>query len=73
MADSLMMKMVMNDGSCFSFAMFHDVRIPRENLLNKTGDVSPDGRYITPFKVSLSHGEEAGTIMDVNGVVVWSI
>ncbi|XP_041638400.1 peroxisomal acyl-coenzyme A oxidase 3 [Cheilinus undulatus] len=32
------------------FAMFHGVRIPRENLLNKTGDVTPDGRYVTPYK-----------------------
>ncbi|CAN9509757.1 unnamed protein product [Ophioblennius macclurei] len=32
------------------FAMFHKVRIPRENLLNKTGDVTPDGRYVTPYK-----------------------
>ncbi|KAM6949419.1 peroxisomal acyl-coenzyme A oxidase 3 [Aplochiton taeniatus] len=32
------------------FALFHNVRIPRENMLNKTGDVTADGRYITPFK-----------------------
>uniref|UniRef100_A0A667ZVK8 Acyl-coenzyme A oxidase n=1 Tax=Myripristis murdjan TaxID=586833 RepID=A0A667ZVK8_9TELE len=32
------------------FALFHNVRIPRENMLNKTGDVAPDGRYVTPFK-----------------------
>ncbi|XP_017282516.1 peroxisomal acyl-coenzyme A oxidase 3 [Kryptolebias marmoratus] len=31
------------------FVMFHNVRIPQENLLNKTGDVTPDGRYVTPF------------------------
>ena len=38
---------------CFhSFVAFHKVRIPRENLLNKTGDVTPDGRYVTPYKVS---------------------
>lgn len=33
------------------FAMFHNVRIPRENLLNNTGDVTADGNYVTPFKV----------------------
>ena len=33
------------------FATFNSVRIPRENLLNRTGDVSFDGKYITPFKV----------------------
>ncbi|XP_058481974.1 peroxisomal acyl-coenzyme A oxidase 3 [Solea solea] len=32
------------------FVMFNNVRIPRENLLNKTGDVTPDGQYVTPFK-----------------------
>ncbi len=33
------------------FATFNNVRVPSENLLNKTGDVTPEGVYITPFKV----------------------
>lgn len=29
--------------------MFSNYRIPRENLLNKTGDVKPDGTYESVF------------------------
>jgi hypothetical protein len=29
--------------------MFHNYRIPRENLLNRTGDINEDGEYETQF------------------------
>nr|XP_002731777.1 PREDICTED: peroxisomal acyl-coenzyme A oxidase 3-like [Saccoglossus kowalevskii] len=31
------------------FLMFNNVRIPRQSLLNKTGDVTSAGKYTTPF------------------------
>lgn len=33
------------------FMQFNDYRIPREYLLNRTGDVKEDGTYVTPYKV----------------------
>lgn len=32
------------------FVSFNHVRIPRENLLNRTADVTPAGKYVTPYK-----------------------
>ncbi|XP_068085337.1 peroxisomal acyl-coenzyme A oxidase 3 isoform X2 [Anabrus simplex] len=32
------------------FVMFNNYGIPRENLMNKLGDVTPEGAYVTPFK-----------------------
>ncbi|HIE85224.1 MAG TPA: acyl-CoA oxidase, partial [Dehalococcoidia bacterium] len=31
------------------FLMFNQYRIPREALLNKTGDVTPEGKYQSPY------------------------
>jgi acyl-CoA oxidase len=32
------------------FVAFNQLRIPRENLLDKFGDVTPEGQYVTPYK-----------------------
>lgn len=32
------------------FIMFNNFRIPKENLLSKTGNVTPEGKYVTPYK-----------------------
>ncbi|XP_059820871.1 peroxisomal acyl-coenzyme A oxidase 3 isoform X1 [Hypanus sabinus] len=34
------------------FSLFDNVRIPRENLLNRNGDVTPEGNYVTSSKDS---------------------
>ena len=43
--------------------MFDHYRIPREYLLNKTGDVTPEGEYVTPYKdLSKRHGDSISSL-----------
>lgn len=45
------------------FLLFNNYEIPRENLLNKLGDVSEDGQYITPYKdPNKRHGAALGSL-----------
>ncbi|XP_063519547.1 peroxisomal acyl-coenzyme A oxidase 3 isoform X2 [Pongo pygmaeus] len=37
------------------FAMFHKVRVPRQSLLNRMGDVTPEGTYVSSFKDVRQH------------------
>ncbi|XP_070228872.1 peroxisomal acyl-coenzyme A oxidase 3 isoform X2 [Bos mutus] len=41
------------------FAMFHKVRIPRQDLLNRSGDVTPEGAYVTHVKDVGQHFSES--------------
>ena len=34
------------------FLVLHNYRVPKENLLSKTGEVTPEGKYISPYKAS---------------------
>ena len=53
--------------------MFNNYEIPRENLLNKLGDVLEDGQYVTPFKdPSKRHGAALGAL-SVGRVTITSI
>ncbi|GAB1597420.1 peroxisomal acyl-coenzyme A oxidase 3-like [Argonauta hians] len=44
------------------FISFNNVRIPRENLLNKNADVTVDGQYISPYKKKDRLGVSLGAL-----------
>ncbi|XP_076251581.1 peroxisomal acyl-coenzyme A oxidase 3-like [Rhynchophorus ferrugineus] len=45
------------------FLILNNYEIPRENLLNKLGDITDDGQYVTPFKdKNKRHGAALGTL-----------
>lgn len=50
---------------------FNHYRIPKENLLNKTGDVTEEGQYLSPFKGKERFGESMGALsMGRMGIVM---
>ncbi|KAJ8913816.1 hypothetical protein NQ315_003725 [Exocentrus adspersus] len=45
------------------FVQFNNYKLPRENLLNKFGDVTEDGEYVTPIKdPNKRHGAALGSL-----------
>ncbi|XP_060528904.1 peroxisomal acyl-coenzyme A oxidase 3-like [Cylas formicarius] len=45
------------------FVIFNNYKIPQENLLNKLGDVTKDGKYVTLFKdPNKRHGASLGAL-----------
>ncbi|KAM4049419.1 peroxisomal acyl-coenzyme A oxidase 3 isoform 1-T2 [Anomaloglossus baeobatrachus] len=60
------------------FAMFHNVRIPHENLLNRTGDISTSGNYTSVYKDPKQRlGASLGTLssgrVSIIGMVVTNL
>ncbi|XP_077333976.1 peroxisomal acyl-coenzyme A oxidase 3 [Lithobates pipiens] len=57
------------------FAMFHNVRIPQENLLNSTGDITSSGTYTSRYKdpkqrLGASLGTLSGGRVSIIGMTV---
>lgn len=47
----------------FRFVMFDQYRVPHTALLNKTGNVTEDGQYVTPFRdPNKRHGASLGAL-----------
>lgn len=60
------------------FAMFHNVRIPYENLLNRTGDISSSGNYTSVYKdpkqrVGASLGSLSSGRVSITGMAVTNL
>lgn len=55
------------------FVMFDNYRIPKENLLSRTGDISDDGQYISSIKsnkkrIGASFGALSGGRVNICGI-----
>jgi acyl-CoA oxidase len=55
------------------FALFDQVRIPRENMLSKFAQVKPDGTYVPPVHDKLSYGSMVKLRVDIVTDAGWKL
>lgn len=55
------------------FAMFHNVRIPKENMLTTSGDITPEGKYSSSVKDVKEHFSTALGSLSTGRILITTI
>lgn len=55
------------------FAMFHNVRIPKENMLTTSGDITPEGKYLSSVKDVKEHFSTALGSLSTGRIMITAV